>query len=145
MDTSSQLRLLLTGIVHPMLRLLREEFKASKTKPKLTFTQFRILNGIRRGRDQVGKLSEFHGISQPAMSKMVDGLVKSGFIKRVPHSTDRRQIELRLTQKGAASVKVIEDGVFERIGKRIAKLGASDQKAILDGISRVSAVLAEEG
>ena len=55
----SNLKLLLTGIVHPTLRLYREEFRRAPTKPALTFAQFRILNGIRRGRNQIGKLALF--------------------------------------------------------------------------------------
>jgi DNA-binding MarR family transcriptional regulator len=62
--------------------------------------QYRILANIRRGIDQVGEIAERHGVSQPAMSKMVEGLVQKRLVRRVPHPCDRRQIHLHLTPKG---------------------------------------------
>jgi len=137
------LELLMPGIVHPMLRRFREEFKRTQTHPKLTFAQFRILNGIRRGRNQVGMLAGHHFISQPAMSKMVEALVKAGMVTRGTHPEDRRKIELQLTPRALKTVKAIEGKVLTEIAQKISRLSAAEQKIVGDAIPLIASILAE--
>ena len=140
----NNLKLLLSGVVHPVLRLYREEFKQAELRPGLTFAQFRILNGIRRGRNQIGKLVDHHGISQPAMSKIVDALVRRGLVKRLPQAEDRRKIVLQLTPKAVTIVESVEQRVIERVARQVHKRSAREQQHIHEGLALISNVLMSE-
>ena len=50
----------------------------------------------------MSELAVAKNISRPAISQAVDVLVKKGLLTRVPSSTDRRVIELALTDAGNA-------------------------------------------
>ena len=70
--------------------------------PDLTVTvgQFRVMNMVARGIDRVSKLADTYGSSEPAMSKMVDVLVKQGLTDRQLCLSDRRQFVVSLTEQG---------------------------------------------
>ena len=97
-------------IAGPIFVSLKEEVNPASHEARshpdvkeLTFTQLRILLAIEYGKDQVGKLAQSARVAQPAMSKIVDRLIRLGFARRDPHPADRRQIESQSsTPKGAA-------------------------------------------
>ncbi len=66
---------LYTDIVPGAMRLLRQEMRL-EASGVLTVPQFRILANINRGLDSINAISKLHGVSQPAMSRMVEGLVE---------------------------------------------------------------------
>lgn len=76
--------------------------------PDLGFSQFKILANIERGVDTASCIAELHGVSRPAVSKMVDGLVNSNLLSREESADDRRTIKLKLTPKGCATIKEIK-------------------------------------
>ena len=56
--------------------------------------------------------SEMHkqiGIEQPTAVRTLDRMERDGLIIRTPSTTDRRAIEIRLTEKGRSYQKIIED------------------------------------
>jgi DNA-binding MarR family transcriptional regulator len=42
------------------------------------------------------------GVTRPNITKLVDGLERSGLVTRMPHPDDRRMVQAQLTPKGAA-------------------------------------------
>ncbi len=64
----------------------------------------------RGGVDASHLISEM-GISKQAVSKLVDALVKMGFVDRKPNGADRRRSDLRLSAKGRRAADVIGDAV----------------------------------
>jgi len=55
--------------------------------------------------------SEMHkqiGIEQPTAVRTLDRMERDGLIVRVPSTTDRRAIQIRLTEKGQSYKKIIE-------------------------------------
>src|SRR5580698_8054365 len=113
-DTPRDIALNLYEIAVPIFVSLKEEVNPASGKGRshpdlkeLTFTQLRILLAIEHGRDQVGKLARSAQVAQPAMSKIVNRLIALKFARRNPHPTDRRQIKLSLTARGAAMTERI--------------------------------------
>jgi DNA-binding MarR family transcriptional regulator len=102
---------------------------------ELTFTQLRILLAIEFGKDQVGKLAKSAKVAQPAMSKIVDHLIRLGFARRDPHATDRRQIKLSLTAKGSAMTQRVRLKAARKYVGAIEALPATDRNKLLAGIS----------
>jgi DNA-binding MarR family transcriptional regulator len=108
---------------------------------ELTFTQLRILLAIEYGKDQVGKLARSAQVAQPAMSKIVDHLINRGLVRRNPHPTDRRQIKLNLTPKGAAMTRRVRLKAAEKYVGAIKNLSASDRKKLVSGIAVIFGVI----
>lgn len=77
------------------------------SKSDFGFSKFRILANISRGVNTTKEISELHGVSQPAISKLVDGLVNEDLVSRHYSSKDRRVIKLRLTSLGVKKHKKI--------------------------------------
>ena len=61
-----------------------------------------ILDTILRAEEAVepALLSDSLFIPRQTMTNLLDQLEKSGLIRRVPHATDRRRVQLLLTEKG---------------------------------------------
>ena len=108
--TPIDIALNLYEIAGPIFVSLKEQVNLGSDKARahpnfkeLTFTQApHPPSAIEYGKDQVGKLARSANVAQPAMSKIVDRLIDLGFARRDPHASDRRQIKLSLTPKGAA-------------------------------------------
>jgi DNA-binding MarR family transcriptional regulator len=98
---------------------------------ELTVPQFRILAYL-SGNPQVtsSELAAHQGVSLPAMSKAVDGLVKRGYLQRLGHGQDRRKVSLGLSAAGRRLFLQSKSSVEERISKRLAKLGPSGLSAL---------------
>ncbi len=135
-------------IAGPIFISLKEEVNPSRYKERshpavkeLTFTQLRILLAIENGKDQVGKLARSANVSQPAMSKIVDHLIKLSFIRRDPHPADRRQIILQLTPKGIAMTMRIRLKAAEKYVESIKNLSLVDRRKLLDGIAVIFKVI----
>ena len=135
-------------IAGPIFVSLKEEVNPASHKARshpyvkeLTFTQLRILLAIEYGKDQVGKLARSAQVAQPAMSKIVDRLIRLDFARRDPHPTDRRQIKLSLTAKGAAMTRRIRLKAAEKYVDAIKHLSTSDRKKLFDGVAVIFNVI----
>jgi len=135
-------------IAGPIFVSLKEQVNPASDKARshpdvkeLSFTQLRILLAIEYGKDQVGKLARSAHVAQPAMSKIVDHLIRLGFARRDPHPTDRRRIKLSLTPKGAAMTGRVRLKAAEKYVDAIKHLSPSDQKKLLDGIAVIFHVI----
>jgi DNA-binding MarR family transcriptional regulator len=132
----------LLDLVSVAKRLVRQEFKSESGAGLPTLTQFRILHRIKNGVQHVGQLAEAFGISQPATSIMVNTLVQEGLLKRVPHPTDRRQIELHLTTKANAHLETGYRRAFATIDGKLSSLSAAKKKAIAKQLRELTDLLA---
>ncbi len=135
-------------IAGPIFVSLKEQVNPARSKARshpdvkeLTFTQLRILLAIEHGKDQVGKLARSARVAQPAMSKIVDHLIRLGLARRDPDPTDRRQIRLSLTPKGTAMTGRIRRKAAEKYVDAIKNLSPSDRQKLIDGVAVVSDVI----
>jgi DNA-binding MarR family transcriptional regulator len=71
----------------------------------LSFSQIKLVGLLGDAAEPVslGALSDKLGLSLPAVSRAVDGLVKRGFVKREEDPLDRRSKRVRLTASGRRS------------------------------------------
>lgn len=135
-------------IAGPIFVSLKEEVNPATHQARshpdvndLTFTQLRILLAIEYGKDQVGKLARSAHVAQPAMSKIVDHLIRLGFARRDPHPTDRRRITLSLTAKGSAMTRRIRLKAAEKYVGAVRKLSPSDRQKLIDGVAVILDVI----
>ncbi|WP_220139398.1 MarR family winged helix-turn-helix transcriptional regulator [Nocardia sp. GTS18] len=76
-----------------------------------------------------GRLSTLMGISAPAVTYLVERMIESGHLERVPDATDRRRVHLGYTDHGMS----VAAGFFEPLSTRtraaMAELPAADLEA----------------
>lgn len=101
---------------------------------ELSVADFRILGSIVRGKTLVSDIAKYHGVSQPSMSRSVEGLVKSGFIERSRESSDRRRSPLKLTSRGTALFYKITEATEYSLSKQISALDYESREVLLHGL-----------
>jgi DNA-binding MarR family transcriptional regulator len=134
----------LLEVVPTLMHQLRGEVRAVY-RDSLTIPQFRVLTNIRRGIQHVSQIAEDHGVSQPAMSKMVEALVKRGLVKRLQQSTDRRQIKLQLTAKGVALMRGVRKASAEHLSRRFKNLNADRLRRLTEALEDIETLLLNRG
>jgi DNA-binding MarR family transcriptional regulator len=121
-----------------IMRIVKQEFKTQAGANAITLTQFRMLHKIKGGACHVGKLAEILEISQPATSIMVSTMVKKRLLKRVPHPTDRRQIELRLTAKAHTKLELGYQNAYAHIDKKLSGFSSTQKKLLAKHFAEVT-------
>lgn len=121
-------------VVPMSMARIRTEMRAA-SPPDLSIPQYRILGSIFRGQNLAGEIARHQGVSQPAMSKMIDSLVEKGLIKREHQGKDRRQIPLALTLLGEELFLKIRRTAQQELSQRTADLSARDRKELLQGLA----------
>jgi len=67
-------------------------------------------------------------------SRLINGLVEAGFIKRVPSATNRRRVVLTLTEKGqerATHVRTEEEAFYEYLNHMVDRQSLEDTITLL--------------
>lgn len=102
--------------------------------PDLTVPQFRVLAHLFRDAKLTTELAELQGVTVPAMSSIVDGLVKRGLIERSHSLKDRRQIELQLTDQGRRVITQLRRGMQGKLSTSLKKVNNQQLRTLLAGL-----------
>jgi DNA-binding MarR family transcriptional regulator len=87
--------------VSRLARRLRAERVALGLQPDLSDTQLAALATlVRHGPMTPGELAEHEKVQPPSMTRVVAVLEERSLVARAPHSTDRRQVVLTVTDAG---------------------------------------------
>jgi DNA-binding MarR family transcriptional regulator len=92
-------------VVRHLLWSTNREFFTSLQGAGISFSQLKCL-GLLADADEkasLGALSEATGLSLPAISRAIDGLVQRGEVKRTEDPNDRRSKLLTVTARGRAT------------------------------------------
>ena len=111
-------------------RLMRREADVA-SGGKLSLPQFRILRFIRDGERNVGALAVLHGVSQPAMSALVERLARDGYLTRERDPADLRKQSLTLTKAGESALAKTSEKIEERLAAVVDEI-APAARARLD-------------
>ena len=107
-------------------------------KRGVTQTQFLVMAAVRAySRCTMGTLAKNLHISMPTASGLVERLVQSGYLRRIPQSEDRRQVVVALTSKGDAFFKEFESVVRHRWEEVLVSLDADELRAFHDVIAKL--------
>lgn len=123
----------LLDVIPPLIRLIRAEIKVAAAE-SITFPKYRVLANIKRGLATVSEIAEHQGVSQPAMTKMVNALVKDELVQRKKSTKDARQTILSLTTKGSQLHQSVRSGAQKRLTKRFGGMNAKDKTNLLNAL-----------
>jgi DNA-binding MarR family transcriptional regulator len=97
----------------------------------LSVPQFRALVFVDRSPGgSLSMLAEFLGLSLPATSRLVDGLVGKKFVTRRIPEGNRRLVALALSANGRRTVRVARQAAEDRLARIMASLPARERAAI---------------
>jgi DNA-binding MarR family transcriptional regulator len=113
---------------------IRCEMRRSRSS-NLTVPPFRSLIFIgRHSGTSLSALAGHIGQSAPSMSRLVDGLVSSGLVRRTPDPGDRRRITLSLTGRGKAAMRRARDATQASIAQRVAALSPTERASVVEAM-----------
>ena len=79
---------------------------------------------------RLSELNQGVVLSQPALSRMVDRLVRRGLVRRVIDSADRRSVRLSLTEAGADAQRVIGRAHGKDVVEAMGSLGDEELQVL---------------
>ena len=82
---------------------------------ELSPPQYRLLSLLEGGGATATIAADRLAVSAPSVTAIVDGLVARGFVTRGEVEGDRRRVELKITEAGAAALARGDDAVAARL------------------------------
>ncbi len=121
--------------VPPIMQFIRTEMRGHRTL-NISVPQFRVLTYLeRRPGGSLSDVAERVGLSLPAMSRLIDGLVDRGLLTREDSPADRRRIALRITDAGRDLVRTARQGALTRLAELLGALSPRERTQILEAMA----------
>lgn len=97
----------------------------------------------RLGPLSVGELAQAVGVSQPAVSRTVEQLVRDGLVAAEPTGEDRRVRPISLTKQGVQLVALAKRTAWVQIEAAVKDACGQGARSLLDQVSALEEALAE--
>jgi len=95
----------------------------------LTFSQFRMLMAVHRGRDLTQKrVARFHGLTEAAVSRQIEILREKKLLQTEENADNRRERKLTLTEKGTLLLAKARKTLESTFASPFAKLAAEEKR-----------------
>jgi len=109
-------------------QLISGEFHVIVQANGFTISDWRVLSTLSGGKPiSIGELAQVSVTKQPTVTRLLDRMEAQGYVKRIPHETDRRITLVRITPRGQkltstliAQARAHEDHVLAPLGKKKA-------------------------
>ena len=126
-----------------VMRVIRNHMRRHRSG--LTVPQFRTLCFVSTtDGSSLSAVAEFIGLSLPAMSRLVDGLVEQRLMDRRPCDDDRRHVRLSVTASGQAALREARELAQAALAQAVAHLTPGQQAALVDTMRLLRDVFAPE-
>jgi DNA-binding MarR family transcriptional regulator len=118
--------------VSRLARRLRVERTAhGMPESELSDTQFAALSALERHSAMTpGELAEYEKVQPPSITRVIAVLGERGLVIRAPHTTDRRQVVLTVTEDGRTVVLRARRRRDEWLAKRLKELTPRERAAL---------------
>ena len=142
-DTAQACAHAIIDVVPPIVQALRVQMRAQRSH-ELSVPQFRTLAYISNHPCcSLSAVAEFIGLTLPAMSTLVNGLVEHGLVQRETDLADRRRVLLTVTDTGVAMHRRALDGAEAWLAARIAGLADDQRTAVLTAMDALAPLFCE--
>ena len=99
---------------------------------------------IDTGASTAGALGELMGLTSGAITRLIDRLEQSGYVRRVPDPADRRRVIIEVVPVKVAAVKELLDTIRARESEELGSFSESELRTINDFLSRMADVARTE-
>jgi len=129
-------------VVPLVMRTVRAEMRQYRAAD-LSVPQFRTLGFLgRQPGASLSAVAEHIGLTLPAVSTLVNGLVERRLVARSRPPDDRRRITLTLTEQGQATLEATHAAAAARLAERLAALSASDRQLVVQALETLRPLFA---
>jgi DNA-binding MarR family transcriptional regulator len=112
-----------------VMRVIRQHLRRHRSG--LTVPQFRSLCFVSTAAGHsLSTVAEFIGLSLPAMSRLVDGLVEKKLLSRKTCDEDRRHVRLSITPRGEATLREARELARAHLARALAELPRAQRAGI---------------
>jgi DNA-binding MarR family transcriptional regulator len=134
----------LMEVVPQVMRIIRTEMRQHRAAD-LSVPQFRTLGFLsRQPGASLSAVAEHIGLTLPAMSTLVDGLVERNLVARGSALDDRRRIALTLTKQGQTILETTHAATEARLADWLAKLSTGDREIVVQAMQALRPLCASE-
>ena len=131
-------------VVPIMMRVIRSHLRRHGAR-ELSIPHFRTLTFVYTHEGvSLSDVAEHIGLSLPAMSTLVDGLVSRGLIIRQENREDRRRMTLSLTNSGRAKLDSAYKATRIQLAKNLRRLSTSDCATIISAMKLLKDIFSTE-
>jgi len=120
--------------------LRREQKLQEIDSPPKGQTPFRI--GTKSASPTVTALADFMGVTRGSATKLSDGLVDRGWVRRDRDTRDGRRVILQLTPAGVKLANELRQRTEAMVAATVADLSQQDQRSLLRGLKLLEQVFA---
>ena len=103
----------------------------------VTVQQCVVLQTLLAGPSEVGPLAASVGSSPSAMTRMLDGLVKRGWIERVRGEQDRRRVTVSLTAEGRSEAERLRGLTAGAVEAVMAQIPEEKRAQVMESVSLI--------
>ena len=107
----------------------------------VTVPQCMVLQRLLDGRRDVSSLATDGGVTNSAMTRLLDGLERRALIRRVRDAVDRRRVEIELTAAGQKEAGRLRDATHAAVARVVGELPETDRQAVLASLAKLGAAL----
>lgn len=117
-----------------VMQFIRVEMRRSRG-PGISVPQFRVLTFLSRTDGaSLSAVADRVGLSLPAMSRLIDGLVSRELVQREESSEDRRRVTLRPTTLGGELVRTARAGAKTRLAEALTELAPAERATLAEAM-----------
>lgn len=106
----------------------------------ISVTQCNALEALQSAPMTLGQLTAALLLDKSTSSRVVDALVRKGYVERTAHPDDRRALQIRSTPKGKKLYQLIERSLQEQSMLLLAEFAPEVREAAIKIISQVASV-----
>jgi DNA-binding MarR family transcriptional regulator len=121
-DTQSEIEHSILVASRIMVNILAESLVHEKAE-EITVPQFRILDMVYNGTTTPAEIARMLDVSPPSISELLEKLENKGLLSRLMSDSDRRKIEIALSEKGLAVVEKVNDYRSSFLQRILKKMG----------------------
>lgn len=90
-----------------------------------------MLNAQEEEPSKPGELAERCGVTPATVTRLVESLIKDGYVERIPDPENRRINPVRMTQSGRVYLEALLPGYFSEITEDFSLLSAEERQTFL--------------
>jgi DNA-binding MarR family transcriptional regulator len=107
--------------------------------------QFRLLWMLSRTQCNLHELAKKQAVRLPTMSRTITKLVEKGWVTRVINRSDRRRVDISLTQKGAKILDEVQELASSYTQDMLSSLTAEEHRILQKGLDMLQRVFKSPG
>ena len=124
-----------SAAIHLLRRAAEEDRAAGLSRARLSALSVVVF----RGPVTLGELAAAEGVRSATMTGIVNGLERDGLVRRRPHGTDRRAVQVEATPAGRRLLDRARARRLELVASKLADVSDAD----LDVLERAAELLEE--